>query len=97
MPGSGEGLFARRPLPKGTIAAFYNGIRLPYKLRELGQPKEEWATSGYKIYVNADYESGKSCCRMYLLTWLATPARQEAQHCNVLQEGVGIKHILKQC
>ena len=51
-------MFARRPLPKGTIAAFYNGIRLPYKLRELDQPKEEWSTSGYKIYINADYESG---------------------------------------
>ena len=51
-------MFARRPLPKGTIAAFYNGIRLPYKVREPDQPKEEWSTSGYKIYINADYESG---------------------------------------
>ena len=58
LPGSGEGLFARRPLPKGTITAFYNGIRLPYKVRESDQPKEEWSTSGYKIYINADYESG---------------------------------------
>lgn len=59
LPGSGEGLFARRPLPKGTITAFYNGIRLPYKVRESDQPKEEWSTSGYKIYINADYESGE--------------------------------------
>ena len=56
LPGSGDGLFARRHLPAGTIAAFYNGVRLPYKL---GGTKEEWATSGYKIYVNADYRSGE--------------------------------------
>ncbi len=30
--------------------------RLPYKL---GQPKEVWETSGYKIYINADYASGE--------------------------------------
>ncbi len=56
MSGAGEGLFAARDLPAGTIAAFYNGVRLPYVL---GGPKEEWATSGYKIYVNADYKSGE--------------------------------------
>ena len=56
VDGAGEGLFAVRDLPVGTIAAFYNGVRLPYVL---GGPKEEWATSGYKIYVNADYKSGE--------------------------------------
>ncbi len=56
VSGAGEGLFAARDLPAGTIAAFYNGVRLPYVL---GGPKEEWATSGYKIYVNADYKSGE--------------------------------------
>ena len=56
MSGAGEGLFAARDLPAGTIAAFYNGVRLPYVL---GGPKEDWATSGYKIYVNADFKSGE--------------------------------------
>ena len=36
--------------------AFYNGIRLPFKL---GGPKEEWESSGYKIFVNADFASGE--------------------------------------
>ncbi len=56
VSGAGEGLFAARDLPAGTIAAFYNGVRLPYVL---GGPKEDWATSGYKIYVNADFKSGE--------------------------------------
>ncbi len=37
------------------MAAFYNGVRIPYSL---GGPAEEWATSGYKIFVNADFVSG---------------------------------------
>lgn len=56
VPDSGDGLFAKKDMPKGTIVAFYNGVRLPYKL---GGPKEDWSTSGYKIYINADYESGE--------------------------------------
>lgn len=56
MPGAGEGLFARVDLLAGTVAAFYNGVRIPYAL---GGPKEEWATSGYKIFVNADFTSGE--------------------------------------
>jgi len=54
--GAGEGLFAKKDLPAGTIVAFYNGIRLPFKL---GGPKEEWESSGYKIFVNADFASGE--------------------------------------
>ena len=38
------------------MVAFYNGVRLPFEL--LGRPPEEWDSSGYKIHVNADYESG---------------------------------------
>ncbi len=56
VPDSGQGVFARQDLAKGTIVAFYNGVRLQYKL---GGPKEEWASSGYKIYINADYISGE--------------------------------------
>lgn len=37
------------------MVAFYNGVRLPY---EPGQ-KENWETSGYKIFVNADHSSGE--------------------------------------
>ena len=36
---AGEGLFARKDMPAGTIAAFYNGVRLPFVL---GGPKEDW-------------------------------------------------------
>ena len=39
VDGGGEGLFAKVDLPKGTIVAFYNGIRLPYRV---GGPKDEW-------------------------------------------------------
>ena len=53
--GGGEGLFALKDIPVDTIVAFYNGVRLPYVL---GGPKEDWSTSGYKIFVNADYTSG---------------------------------------
>ena len=57
VPGSGDGLFARRDLPEGTIAAFYNGVRIPYGL---GSGKvETWDDSAYKIWINADYESGE--------------------------------------
>ena len=54
--GAGEGLFAKKDLPAGTIVAFYNGVRLPYRL---GGPKDTWDTSGYKIFVNADFASGE--------------------------------------
>ena len=53
---AGEGLFSLRSVPKGTVLAFYNGVRIPYKL---GGPKEVWETSGYKIFINADYTSGE--------------------------------------
>lgn len=56
VEGGGEGVFAVKDIPKDTIVAFYNGVRLPYRV---GGPKEEWATSGYKIYINADYSSGE--------------------------------------
>eukprot|EP00096_Caligus_rogercresseyi_P013242 TRINITY_DN5916_c0_g1_i2.p1 TRINITY_DN5916_c0_g1~~TRINITY_DN5916_c0_g1_i2.p1 ORF type:complete len:280 (-),score=33.01 TRINITY_DN5916_c0_g1_i2:80-919(-) len=52
----GEGLFARGDIASGTIVAFYNGIRIPF---EFGGPKEIWSSSGYKIFINADYESGE--------------------------------------
>ena len=53
---SGEGLFAARDIPKDTVVAFYNGVRIPFAL---GGPKEDWSTSGYKIFVNADFTSGE--------------------------------------
>ena len=56
VPNSGDGLFAKCDIEKGTIVAFYNGVRLPYRV---GGPKDEWETSGYKIYINADYISGE--------------------------------------
>ena len=56
IPDSGEGLYAKCDLQKDTIVAFYNGVRLPYEIR--GRPPENWATSGYKIHVNADWVSG---------------------------------------
>ena len=55
VSGGGEGLFARRNIEKGEIVAFYNGVRLPYVPGE----KENWETSGYKIFVNADHSSGE--------------------------------------
>ena len=55
VEGGGDGLFAQKDLAKGAMVAFYNGVRLPYRVGV----KEEWATSGYKIYINADYESGE--------------------------------------
>jgi len=55
VEGGGEGLYARRLIQAGDIVAFYNGVRLPYKPGE----KEDWDTSGYKIFVNADYKSGE--------------------------------------
>ena len=54
--GGGEGLFAKKDLSVGTIVAFYNGVRLPYRL---GGPIETWDTSAYKIFVNADFTSGE--------------------------------------
>ena len=56
IPDSGEGVYAKMDLPKDTIVAFYNGVRLPYEI--LGRPPEKWSTSGYKIHVNADWISG---------------------------------------
>ncbi|TRY63804.1 hypothetical protein TCAL_15195 [Tigriopus californicus] len=56
VSGAGDGVFARRDIPKNTIVAFYNGVRLPFVL---GGPKEDWSTSGYKIFVNADFKSGE--------------------------------------
>ena len=29
IPGAGQGVFARRDLPPRTVAAFYNGLRVP--------------------------------------------------------------------
>lgn len=55
VEGGGEGLYARRDIKAGEVVAFYNGIRLPY---EPGL-KEDWATSGYKIFINADHSSGE--------------------------------------
>ena len=56
VPGSGSGLYAKKDIAKGSIAAFYNGVRLPYRV---GGPKDVWETSAYKIYINADYKSGE--------------------------------------
>merc|ERR1712130_837641 len=53
--GGGEGLWSVKDLKKGEIVAFYNGVRLPYVPGE----KENWDTSGYKIFVNADHSSGE--------------------------------------
>ena len=44
---------------QGTIVAFYNGVRIPYRVYQEGDPKEEWSTSAYKIYINADWKSGE--------------------------------------
>jgi len=55
VEGGGEGLYAVRDIEKGEVVAFYNGVRLPYK----PGTKEVWETSGYKIFVNADYKSGE--------------------------------------
>ena len=56
IPDSGQGVYAKLDIPKDTIVAFYNGVRLPYEL--LGRPPEDWSDSGYKIHVNADWISG---------------------------------------
>lgn len=37
MAGGGEGVFARRDLPAGTLAAFFNGHKVPLGEREEGQ------------------------------------------------------------
>ena len=76
IPNSGLGLFAKCNLPKDTIVAFYNGVRLPFEI--LGRPAEDWATSGYKIHVNADYISG---LRMDIPAELATDL---SQYCATL-------------
>ena len=55
VPGGGEGLVTVRPVKKGEVVAFYNGVRLPYIPGE----KENWETSGYKIFINADHASGE--------------------------------------
>ena len=55
VEGGGEGLYAARHLQAGEVVAFYNGVRLPY----VPGQKEDWATSGYKIFVNADHSSGE--------------------------------------
>lgn len=55
VEGGGEGLFARREICQDEIVAFYNGVRLPYT----PGLKEDWETSGYKIFINADYKSGE--------------------------------------
>ena len=55
VPGGGEGLVTVRPVRSGEIVAFYNGVRLPYVPGE----KENWETSGYKIFINADHASGE--------------------------------------
>ncbi len=31
-------------------------LKIPYSL---GGPREDWSTSGYKIFVNADFTSGE--------------------------------------
>lgn len=46
---AGEGLFAAKDIEAGDIVAFYNGVRIPFRL---GGPKEEWSTSGYKVMRN---------------------------------------------
>jgi len=56
VEGGGQGLYANRDIEKGEVIAFYNGVRLPYKV---GGEKEVWESSGYKIFVNADYKSGE--------------------------------------
>jgi hypothetical protein len=56
VSGAGEGLFAKKDLPESTVVAFYNGVRIPFTV---GGPKEDWDTSGYKIFINADFTSGE--------------------------------------
>jgi len=46
----GDGLFAAVDLPAGTVAAFYNGVRIPFAF---GGPTEDWSNSAYKIFINA--------------------------------------------
>lgn len=45
IPGSGEGAFARRDIPAGSLVAFYNGIKMTEK------EKTPYDDSGYAIYV----------------------------------------------
>jgi len=55
VDGGGEGLYANRDIKKGDIVAFYNGIRLPPACG----PKEDWDSSGYKIFANTNEQWGE--------------------------------------
>ena len=57
VPGSGSGLYAKKDICKGSITAFYNGVRIPYRIG--GPSKDTWDNSAYKIFINADYKSGE--------------------------------------
>ena len=63
----GEGLFCKQKRPKGSIVAFYNGIRLNSSSVLL---EERYGRSDYRIRLNADrdldipkgYESSSKYC-----------------------------------
>ena len=46
VEGGGEGLFARKFLPPGTVVSFYNGVRIP---QDIGNPH---SGPGYCIFVD---------------------------------------------
>ncbi len=47
VPGGGEGLFARRDLPRGAVASFYNGVRF-----HDCHAFNDWDHNSYKIRLN---------------------------------------------
>mmetsp|Transcript_50171 Transcript_50171/g.93418 ORF Transcript_50171/g.93418 Transcript_50171/m.93418 type:complete len:368 (-) Transcript_50171:172-1275(-) len=50
MPGAGEGLFAKIPLYKGEVAAYYNGVRLPHDEVD----NRDWSLNDNTIALNED-------------------------------------------
>ena len=48
IKGAQEGLFARRVLPAGTVASFYNGVRMTCEEAEACKD-DEWEANAYKI------------------------------------------------
>jgi len=46
VPGASEGIFARSDVPKNTVLAFYNGVKLPSDYEE----EDSWEANAYKIF-----------------------------------------------
>ena len=47
--GAGEGLFMLRPVPSGTVVAFYHGVRLPEDQEDCD---DSWEDCAYRIFVD---------------------------------------------